>query len=322
MKPEQISDNAEATINEQAVKVRNWGRWGTNDVLGTLNFITPEKRRNAATLVKKGISISCAMEFNNRGPQTGLHGRTNPLHTMLLTGLDDQSKLLPHGVGFADDVISMPLQAGTQWDGLGHCFDHGHAFNGRPMGIVTSFGDQVTGIETARSQIVSRGVLLDVGRAYGDEHGELEDGFAIKPEHLNGTIAKQGNITVGTGDLVLVRTGQMSRCKRLKAWGGYAGGDAPGISFTSIPWLHEKEIAGIATDTWGFECRPNEMPDAFQPVHQIVIPNMGLFIGEIWDLDALADSCAEDNVYEFMLVAAPIPFTGAVGGPVNPIALK
>ena len=99
-------------------------------------------------------------------------------------------------------------------------------------------------------------------------------------------------------------------------------GPAPGLSFTTADWLHDTEIAGIATDTWGFEVRPNEFDVAFQPLHQVCIPNMGLFLGEMWDLDALAADCAEDGVFDFWLTAAPLPITGAVGSPVNPIAVK
>lgn len=99
-------------------------------------------------------------------------------------------------------------------------------------------------------------------------------------------------------------------------------GPAPGLSFTTAGWLHGSEIAAVATDTWGFEVRPNEFEHAFQPLHQVAIPNMGLLIGEMWDLDALAEDCAADGVYAFWLTAAPLPITGAVGSPVNPIAVK
>ena len=131
---------------------------------------------------------------------------------------------------------------------------------------------------------------------------------------------------VGRGDLLLVRTGRLSRARRDiregRGWGDYAGGAAPGLSFTTADWLHGTEIAGIATDTWGFEVRPNEFDEAFQPLHQIAIPHIGLFLGEMWDLDALAADCADDGVYDFWLTAAPLPVTGAVGAPVNPIAVK
>jgi kynurenine formamidase len=128
-------------------------------------------------------------------------------------------------------------------------------------------------------------------------------------------------VSVGPGDIVLVRTGQLARVRR-DGWGGYAGGPAPGLSFTCARWLHRTEIAAIATDTWGFEVRPNEFDHAFQPLHQVVIPHIGLYIGEMWDTEALAADCAADGRYEFWLTAAPIPVTGAVGAPVNPIAIK
>ena len=316
--------SAEQVINDTATRCRNWGRWGANDVLGTVNFITAEKRLQAAGLVRKGLPISLSQSFDTDGPQKGWRRRTNPVHTMTDTGTDAAAGLqgFPHGFGGADDVIAMPLQCSTQWDGLGHIFDHGKAWNGRPAGqVVTSAGDQVTGIEHLASPVVSRGVLLDVGRLIG-ENGELPDGFAITTEHLTATIAAQGtSATVGRGDIVLVRTGRLTRARR-DGWGDYAGGDSPGLSFGTADWLHRTEIAAIATDTWGFEVRPNEFANAFQPLHQVVIPNMGLLVGEMWDLDALAEDCAADGVYEFLLTAPPLKVTGAVGAPVNPIAMK
>jgi kynurenine formamidase len=86
--------------------------------------------------------------------------------------------------------------------------------------------------------------------------------------------------------------------------------------------VHERQLAAVATDTWGMEVRPNEIPNAYQPLHQVFIPSMGLLVGEIFDLEALAEDCAKDGVYEFMFVAPPIPITGAVGSPVNPFAIK
>ena len=321
--------DAIGSIEEMAARCRNWGRWGAEDVLGTLNFIDDAKRAQAASLVRTGTVFSLAQAFDTNGPQNGWRRRTNPVHTMTDTGLEAEfgDQGFPHGFGGADDVIAMPLQCSTQWDGLGHIFDRGRAWNGRRAGsVVTSDGDQVTGIETAGAHLVSRGVLLDVGRVLaaelGLEHPELPDGFAITPAHLEATIQAQGSsAAVGRGDILVVRTGQYARTRR-EGWGSYAGGSAPGLSFTTAPWLHEREVAAVATDTWGFEVRPNEFDDAFQPLHQIVIPNMGLFIGEMWALDGLAAHCAADGRYEFLLSAPPLPITGAVGSPLNPVALK
>jgi kynurenine formamidase len=317
------SDPAGA-IAAAAERVSNWGRWGDDDVLGTLNHLDAAKRVEGAGLVKRGVAFSLAQRFDEHGPQRGWRRRTNPVHTMLSSGLDAEfgPQEFPHGLGGADDVVFMPLQASTQWDGLGHIFDHGVAYNGRRASeVVTSDGDQLTGIETVAGLIAGRGVLLDVGRAFGDD-GELPDGFAITSAHLQATIEAQGESSyVGRGDIVLVRTGQLTRARRV-GWGEYAGGPAPGLSFGTADWLHMTDIAAIATDTWGFEVRPNEFDDAFQPLHQVVIPHIGLFVGEMWDLDALAADCAQDGRYSFWVTAAPLPVTGAVGAPVNPLAVK
>jgi kynurenine formamidase len=322
--------NPEAEIAAAARACSNWGRWGADDVLGTVNFITDDLRRAAAALVRRGVSFSLSQRFDMNGPQQGWRRRTNPVHTMLDTGTDAALGLqgFPHGIGGADDVIAMPLQCSTQWDGLGHIFDHGKAWNGRDAArTVTSDGDLVTGIEHLARPVSGRGVLLDVARVIGQSlgtadgaRGELPDGFAITAEHLTATAAAHG-VTVGRGDLLLVRTGRYARALR-EGWGGYAGGPSPGLSFTTAGWLHRAEIAAVATDTWGFEVRPNEFDDAFQPLHQVAIPHMGLLIGEMWALEELAEDCAADGAYEFFLTAAPLPITGAVGSPVNPIAVK
>jgi kynurenine formamidase len=318
-------NDPETEIARRAQAYRNWNRWGEDDAIGTLNLIDADKRRHAASLVREGLSISLSQSFDMNGPQKGWRRRTNPVHTMLDTGTDAErgNQGFPHGLGGADDIIAMPLQCSTQWDGLGHIFDHGFAWNGRRAGdVVTSDGDLVTGMEHTASALVSRGVLLDVGRVLRSDTGELDDGYAITAADLDACIAAQGaSSAVGPGDIVLVRTGQLARARR-DGWGEYAGGPAPGLSLTTAGWLYAHDIAAIATDTWGFEVRPNEFDvPAFQPLHQVVIPNLGLTVGEMWDLEALAEACLSRGRFEFLLTAATLPITGAVGSPVNPLAV-
>ncbi|MES4832800.1 cyclase family protein, partial [Streptomyces anthocyanicus] len=205
----------EGAIARAAKAYSNWGRWGEDDVLGTLNFLDGAKRREGAALVRRGVSFSLSQRFDMNGPQKGWRRRTNPVHTMLDTGTDAAlgNQGFPHGIGGADDVIAMPLQCSTQWDGLGHIFDHGKAWNGRPAEqVVTSDGDLVTGIEHMAPHVAGQGVLLDVGRVVG-EGGELPDGFAITEEHLAATAGAHG-VRVGRGDIVLVRTGRLARARR------------------------------------------------------------------------------------------------------------
>ena len=119
-----------------------------------------------------------------------------------------------------------------------------------------------------------------------------------------------------------VRTGQMEQRLDCGEWGGYAGGDAPGLAFDTAEWIYDKEIAAICTDTWGCEVRPNETKDAQQPWHWVVIPMIGITMGEIFYLRDLAADCSNDKVFEFFFCAPPLPITKAVGSPINPMAIK
>ena len=167
--------------------------------------------------------------------------------------------------------------------------------------------------------MLNRAVFLDVARALGKE--SLDDGYGITCEDLNNTAEAQG-VTIKRGDYVIVRTGQMERCLAEKKWGGYAGGDAPGVKFENCYWCQEKQIAAICTDTWGVEVRPNETTEANQPWHWVVIPAMGLCMGEIFYLKELAEDCAADGVYEFFFCAPPLVISRGTGSPINPQAIK
>jgi kynurenine formamidase len=312
----------ETIIAAAAEKYRNWGKWGTQDQFGTLNYITAAKIAQAAGLVKQARVFALALPFDSNGPQKGSLNRFNPVHTMAFDGGDWAlgRQPFPHGFGAADDLVVMPLQCATHWDGLSHIFDRGKMWNGYNSSEVSSYGATRNGIEKVTDKLVSRGVLLDIARFKRVD--VVADGYAISESDLLGCIEAQGETShVGAGDIVLIRTGQLGAA-RAQGWGSYTGGDAPGLSFYTADWLYRTQIAAIAADTWGMEVRPNEFPDSFQPLHQVIIPNMGLSVGEMFDLDALAADCADDRVYEFLLVAAPLPFTGAVGAPTNPQAIK
>ena len=266
--------------------------------------------------------ISCALPFDQKGPQTGLAGRHNPIHLMLADGGDalaGAQDFLPGGFNYADDAVLMPLQCGTQWDALSHVFYDGRMYNDRDVKLVTSQGARANAIEKIADGVVGRGVLLDLPRFL--RRPWLEDGTRILPEDLD-ACAEAFGVAIGSGDVLLVRTGMMTRCLEQKSWQGYCAGPAPGLSIHCARWLFEREIAAVATDTWGVEVRPNETPDCFQPLHMISLRNTGLLLGEIFYLDALARACAEDGRYEFLFTAPPLPITGAVGSPINPLAIK
>jgi kynurenine formamidase len=217
-------------------------------------------------------------------------------------------------------MVTMPLQCGTQWDGLGHVFYEDTMWNGYDVREVTSAGAQKCGIEKTKNKMVGRGILLDIPRVKGVER--LDDGYGITCQDLDDA-AKAHGIDVKRGDFVIVRTGQMEACQKAGSWDGYPGGDAPGFAFETLDWIQQNKIAAIASDTWGCEVRPNESEEGInQPWHWITIPIMGITMGEIFSLGELADDCADDGVNEFMFVAPAIPITGAVGSPINPLAIK
>jgi kynurenine formamidase len=192
-------------------------------------------------------------------------------------------------------------------------------YNDRDIRFVTSRGALANSIDRIKDGVVGRGVLLDLPRFL--RRRWLDDGTRIRPEDLDACAESEG-VAIQSGDIVLVRTGMMTRCLEAKSWKGYCGGPAPGLSVTCAPWLHEREIAAVATDTWGVEVIPNETPDCFQPLHMIALRNTGLLLGEIFHLDALAEACAADGEYAFLFTAPPLPITGAVGSPINPLAIK
>ena len=308
-------------LKATAEKCSNWGRWGAEDEKGTLNFITPEAVVEAAKLIKIGTRYSLALNFDRDGPQKGTWGnRFNPIHLMLATGTDAVAGRQDHmKLRYADDMVSLPLQCGTQWDALGHIFYEDKMWNGYDATLVDADGAKKNGIEKVRDQMAGRGVLLDVARDLGVDY--FEDGTAITSDDLDDCARNQG-IEIRRGDFVIVRTGQMEQRLDVGEWGGYAGGDAPGLAFETAEWIHQMEIAAICTDTWGCEVRPNETNDAQQPWHWVVIPKIGITMGEIFYLRDLAADCAADKVYEFFFCAPPLPVTGGVGSPINPMAIK
>lgn len=311
-------------VHDYIEKYSNWGRWGDDDQLGALNLVGPEEIVAAAALVRQGKVISLTLPYDLKGPQVGGF-RANPHNLMTATGTDYLAGVqdpLPadwgpaKGFGYADDVVVMPNQSGTQWDGLAHIFWDGKMWNGYDAGEVTAKGAARCGIELWQERFVMRGVLLDVARHKAVD--ALEPGYPVSAGDLDETAASQG-VEVRRGDAVIIRTGQLGQ--RRGRWGDYSGGPAPGLSLHTAPWLAEHQAAALATDTWGCEVRPNEV-DLFQPLHVVALVHMGIPFGEIFDLERLGRDCAGDGVYDFMLSAPVLPITGAAGSPVNALAVK
>ncbi|MGC0239500.1 cyclase family protein [Arthrobacter sp. SD76] len=219
---------------------------------------------------------------------------------------------------YTDDAVSLPLQSGTQWDALAHIFYRGQMYNGHGLEKVTSTGASVNSIDKIATGVVGRGVLLDMPKHFGVPW--LEAGHAISTADLDACAERQ-SVEIRSGDIVLIRTGQIAQVRAERNWGQHDSGPAPGLGVDAAHWFTRNEIAALATDTWGAEVLPNDTPGVFQPLHLILLVNAGMTIGEIFDLEALSAACAEEERYDFFFTAPPLPISKAVGSPVNPLAI-
>lgn len=319
-----------------AAAVRNWGRWGPADELGTLNFIDSEKVREAAGLVRKGTIFPLGIPFGADGPQGIFKFRTNPIHLMTVDG-GDASHFADHARSwsdnasaqtiagifdssrfrFNDDYIMMPLQAGTQWDALSHAYYDGLLYNGFDAAAVTSQGAVRCGIDKVDVKgISSRGVLLDIVRHRGSDVA-LPHGRQVTPDELD-EVAQEQKVHIGKGDIVLVRTGWWNRFVET----GDPNVAVAGLNWRCAQWFYEREVAAVACDNIAVEDLESGVEGMFMPLHCLCLRDMGLTLGEYWDLTELARDCAADGVYEFQLIAPPLRITGGVGSPLNPLAIK
>jgi kynurenine formamidase len=212
--------------------------------------------------------------------------------------------------------VTMGVQAATHWDALAHVSYDGRLYNGIDAEVVDAAGAHRLGIETF-GPIVTRGLVADVARLHGVDH--FDDRYPIGGDDLDAALAA-GGVTAEPGDVLLVRTGQMHFLRQ---------GDpdrfahpTPGLATTSLEWLHDHDVAAVATDTLVFEVWPGEDPAVLLPVHMLDLVDMGMPQGQLWALDELAADCAADGRLDVLLCATPLPLTGAVGGPVAPTAVK
>jgi kynurenine formamidase len=265
--------------------------------------------------MRTGAVFDLGIPFDDQGPQPG-GARINPVHLMSQTG---DTQVFPGGFRYADDYIFMPLQGASQWDALAHVYYDDQLYNGYPASDVTVVGAFHDTIDRIAKGVAGRGVLLDIARLRGVDW--LEAGEVITPDDLEAAIAAQDGVEVGSGDVLLFRTGWRRMFLEQKSAQDFMAGE-PGLGQDCCEWLHEREIAAVCSDNWAIEVLPGEIPDVVLNVHMVLIRDMGLTLGEILDFEELAADCAADGVWEFFFCAPPLKVTRGVGSPINPLAIK
>jgi kynurenine formamidase len=288
-------------------QVKAWGRWGPDDERGALNLITDAKRRQAAQLVQRGVTVSASLPMAKAATPENLFP---VMHLMLRAGdipdlgsAADYFAMAPHGM------------AHTHLDALCHFFDEGLLYNGFPQTRVTSMGTTALSIESGANGIISRGVLLDVPRAKGREW--LEPGEPIFPEDLD-KAEQMAGLQVEEGDILLLRTGRHRRVKEVGPWNGRE--TLAGMYATCLPWLSERNIALLGCDGVS-DVLPSLVEGIRQPIHVGTLVYMGVHLLDNADLEPLASACAEYGRWEFLFALCPLKLGQGTASPVNPIAM-
>ena len=293
----------------------NWGRWGGDDQKGTLNYLSAEKAKAAAGLVQDGTQVSCGLTFSY---EAAPDAPRPPHYYMVRTGFDHKEGEPPErqvaidyfGVVFHGHTV-------THVDALSHFFWDGKMYNGFPMtDVSTDAGAKTNNVLAARQGIVTKGVLVDAPLLRGTKLVERGDGVGLDD------IAKaesECGVKVERGDVLLLRTGQLGERERTGAVDASKVGSA-GPKPEILPFMHEREIAVMGSDT-GNDVAPTGYAKFTNPVHQVGIVGMGLWILDNAWLDDLAEACRERNRWEFFISISPLRIPNATGSPVNPVAV-
>jgi kynurenine formamidase len=283
-------------------ELSNWGRWGKDDQTGALNLITPAKRRQAAALVKEGISVSLSRDADS------VKAIDNPdpfEHSMLTIGTDRMG-VVPHGV------------AHTHLDSLAHINYDGVFFNGyRPeAGSVMKKGHARNSILNLKNGIFTRGILIDLPRLKGVPY--LEPGTPIYAQDIEAW-EKIAGVKVSAGDALFLRTGRWARRAALGPFDQNRTGKRSGPSASMIPWLRQRDVALLGGDVPP-SLAPSDVEGETGAVHDFALVYLGVHIFDNVDLESLAETAAERKRWEFLLTVAPLAIPGGTGSPANPIA--
>ena len=304
-------DLGRADIERLLEELSNWGRWGPDDQLGAANLITPEKRLEALALATEGITVSLAHRV--------LKGEAEDVprpfgHRMLNVPDTTGEPAFSGGVSDAYEV-SYHGYSHSHIDSLCHILANGRMYNGFAHDTITEAGCANASIVNLQGGIVTRGVLFDVPRLKGVPY--LEPGTAIYMEDLDAWEQMAG-LTVRPGDAVFVRTGRWARRAEVGPW--TISEHAAGLHASTMPWVKSRDISFIGSDA-ALDVVPSLVADVDLPVHLLTIVAMGIDIFDNQDLEALAETAAALNRWEFTLMAAPLAVEGGTGSPINALAI-
>jgi len=287
--------------------VSSWGRWGAQDERGAANLVDPRAVLRGVGAVRTGVVHGLALPMR-AGKGSPTVGRAPLQHFMARDGADYAAggRTERGGFGFADDYVIMATHGETHVDALSHVWRDGQMYNGFPADAVTSRGASRCGIEVV-GPLVTRGLLADLA---GD--GPLAPGELVGVDRLRRALDLDG-VEPEPGDALLIRTGWAEAWER-----GEVGGDSwPGLDRDCADWIAAQDFAIVGADNVAVEGFPSSDPDCQVPLHVALLRDRGVYFSELLRLDELAATGRSS----FMFVLSPLPLVGAVGSPVNPVAV-
>jgi kynurenine formamidase len=290
-------------VDKWMADLSNWGRWGKEDGIGTLNLITPAKRRDALKLVRDGTAVSLAHTIDKE------QAADNPRPLGQEMTLD--------AAGHAMDLYTIWYHGSviTHIDALCHYSFEGKIYNGFARANITQGPGCVNnGIERQKNGIMTRGILVDLPLLKNVPY--LAPGTPVYPADLEAW-EKFANIKIGSGDAVFLRTGRWAQRTEKGPWNVAA--NAAGFHASVLPWLKARDVALIGNDGVT-DVQPSGVQGSPRPIHQVAIVAMGLPLVDVMDLEAVAKEAARQRRWEFLVTGAAVPVLGGTGFPLNPIA--
>ena len=305
---------AAVTADEFSVlfsRVSNWGRWGSDDERGALNLLTSDRVAAASRLVCEGVSVSLSLPLNTLA---AMHNPTPADHHMTMLGTTAEPSEPVH---FIKDYVGLDYHndGHTHIDALCHVAYEGWLYNGRPEAAVTPRGASVDAIEALKDGLVGRGVLLDVPAARGVDW--LEPGEHIFSEDLVQAERRQA-VTVGEGDILLVRTGHVRRLAECGPWN--TPEHKAGLHPSAMEFVADRGVAALGSDG-NNDTAPSTTEGVGFPIHVLAIAAMGIHLLDYLQLDDLCAACERADRWEFLFTAAPLRIVGGTGSPLNPVAV-
>jgi kynurenine formamidase len=309
--PPESHDLNQADIERLMEELSNWGRWGPSDELGAANLITPAKRLEAIALATEGITVSLA----HRLLTDEAADVSRPFERRML-GLPDPTREPVFRGGVSDNYnISYHGYSHSHIDSLCHILYKGLMYNGVSQETITEAGCSNASIVSLQAGIVTRGVLIDIPRLKGVPY--LEPGTPIYMEDLEAWEEMAG-VTVRPGDALFVRTGRWARRADVGPWA--VSEQTAGLHASTMPWIKARDVSFLGSDGVS-DVIPSQVEEVGLPVHLLTIVAMGVDLFDNQDLEALAETAARLNRWEFMLVAAPLAVEGGTGSPLNALAI-